>query len=46
MSEPYECRLFRCERCNQDFIKEEMIDEDGLLYCQECFRLLLERGEM
>jgi late competence protein required for DNA uptake (superfamily II DNA/RNA helicase) len=45
-SEPYEEHLFRCDRCNNDFIKEEMVDEDGLLYCKSCFCILLEGGEI
>ena len=46
MSEPYEEHLFRCNECNEDFIKEQMIEEDGMLYCKNCFYVLIENGEL
>jgi formylmethanofuran dehydrogenase subunit E len=46
MSEPYEEKLFRCDSCNNDFIKDQMIEEGDLIFCKECFYSLLEKGEM
>lgn len=46
MSKPYDEKLFCCDRCAEYFPAKEMIKEDDLQYCQECFKLLVERGEI
>lgn len=41
MSEPYEEHLFQCISCGEHFIKEEMVEDDGELFCKPCFKDLL-----
>ena len=37
---------FVCDRCAKDICEEEdVIDEDGLLYCKDCYKKLIERGD-
>jgi late competence protein required for DNA uptake (superfamily II DNA/RNA helicase) len=37
---------FCCNRCAEWFSKDEMIEDDGLLYCRECYDILLSSGEI
>lgn len=46
MSEPYEEKLYTCDRCAEDFTKEDMIEEGDFIYCKECFDMLLEMGDI
>ena len=45
MSEPYDEKLYCCDRCAEFFTKEDMIEDRGEVYCKGCYEKLLERGE-
>lgn len=38
-------QVFLCDRCAQEFSKEQMIEEDYFLWCKECFAIAEELFE-
>ena len=39
-------QVFTCDRCAKTFPINEMIPEDGMSYCRECFDILVEYEEI
>ena len=46
MSEPYDEKMFCCDRCGDFFEKTQMIEDDELWYCEACYKILVEGGDL
>lgn len=46
MSEPYEEKTFICDRCAEEKLVSDCVDENGLHLCKDCQIKMIEHGEI